>query len=197
MVSLGQIQGESRRRIQFVFPLIMVVNGCTFHAPYPTEWAELEHIPEDCPNIAGIYVDRGDLDPESAKATGVGWWHVSLSGYLGLGHDTRTTTHVEISQPNARIIEVTAWENDVLLSQKTYSRQHGAYECESGFVKIDTSESWFAGSEVMGYERGALLFRKSIDGALIMQSTSSGFGMVLLILPAVADQQLWYRFEPK
>ena len=144
-----------------------------------------------------MYADQGDLDPESLKATGEGWWHVSLSGYLGLSRDTTTTTHVEISQPNAWNIGVTTWEDDVLLSQKTYSRQHGDYECESGFVKIDTSEDWFADSEVMGYERGALLFRKSTDGALIMQSASSGFGMVLLILPAAADQQLWYRFEPK
>ena len=83
------------------------------------------------------------------------------------------------------------------MAQKTYSKQNGDYECESGFVKIDTSGGWFAGSEVMGYERGALLFRKSTDGALIMQSASSGFGVVLLIIPAATDQQLWYRFEPK
>jgi len=168
----------------------MVVNGCTLHAPYPTEWAELEQIPDDCPNIKEIYVDQGHLDPESVKATGEGWWHASLSGYLGLSRDTTTTTHVEISQPNAWNIEVTAWEDDVLLSQKTYSRQHGDYEYESGFVKIDTSERWFADSEMVGYERGALLVRKSSDGALIMQSTSSGFGMVLLVLPAEADSQL-------
>jgi len=137
------------------------------------------------------------LDPESVKATGEGWWHVSLSGYLGLSRDKTTRTHVEISQPNAWNIEATAWADDVLLSQKTYSKQHGDYECDSGFVKIDTSERWFADSEVMGYERGALLSRKSTDGGLMMQSTSSGFVMVLIVLPAAADSQRWYRFETK
>jgi hypothetical protein len=168
-------------------------SGCSFREPYPDEWAGLGEIAEGCPDIAGTYDNRGQLFNKAGEHS----WHSCLSGYLGLSQVNPTATRVEISQPDSDRIEITAWENENRLMQKNYSRETGDFKCEAGFVEFDRPEGWFAESEILGlgYEWGDFRFRRSTDGALIMEITSSGFGTVYL-LPVAVTQGSWYRFEP-
>lgn len=65
------------------------------------------------------------------------------------------------------------------------------YRCEDGWLLLETSR-WVA-ENVSGFESTTYRFRKTNDGSMVVQVSSSGVGVVFVV-PVAGSSTEWYRF---
>jgi hypothetical protein len=179
--------------------VLTLVSGCVFKEPYPAEWEELHDSSGECPDIAGVYTNIGQLDPSTIeKGQYSAYWEIPLTGelfYRDAGIEVGSTTHVEVTQPNPGAIEVTAWNKGELIVSSIYLKKNGNFTCKSGFVVFHRTTSCGGTPAAFGCGSRTDYFAKSTDGALILRVNERGVAAVMIFVPAAVSEWRWYRFE--
>ncbi len=177
-------------KIATLMVILLLLYSCAFHQTYPENWGKILYSSDaECPIISGIYKDLG-------KEPSNGAFNPSLSRLLlPKMCNYELITHVEIRQ-SKNIIEIFAWGDNKLLGNQSYFQVKGEFGCEAGMIKFSRSAEIVSGEQVIvASEWGDSFFAKDINGFLVMKTTSSGFGLVI-IFPVAVNSSMWYRFEP-
>ena len=184
---------------RIALPVFALVSGCVFKEPFPDDWGKLPDISDNCPNIAGVYRNVGQINPsEIEKGQYSAYWEIPLTGELfdeDTGAEVVSATHVKVAQPEPGSITVTAWNEHKLMATANYTRIKGDFECESGFVVFKAVTNCGGTPEAFGCGSRVDHFSKSNDGALILKVNEWGAAAVMVIVPAVVSDWRWYRFE--
>ena len=180
----------------------LLVSAC-FRQKYPAEWApRAPAIPAAesyaCPLLAGVY-DAVGVKPGVA-------WPVRLMSFMGKdvpGHYVRSGRST-IAQFGDDSLVVTSIETvhsppadstaTVIQERRVLRRASGDYSCSPEGMQITYWESAGGGGIALG-TKVRHRFRRALDGALIVNTRESGFGVVLLI-PFAARIESWYRVAP-
>ncbi|MEN8174351.1 MAG: hypothetical protein ABFS23_01220 [Pseudomonadota bacterium] len=176
---------------------LALVSGCVLKEPYPRDWEAINTVPGSCPDISGIFSDKGQLDPAEIKdGLGNQYWEVSLSRHIFRKQENiGSASHVEIIQKRVDEIKVIAWQGSKLVIEQMFTKTDKDLTCQSGFIEVVGEQTCEAGTGVMACETPEIRLSKNTKGELIMRWNSRGFGMVYLI-PATVSEWHWYRFEP-
>src|SRR6056300_1080978 len=79
--------------------VLSLASGCVFREPFPEEWEAVQESSGECPKIAGIYKNLGQLDPSLIeKGQYTAYWEIPLTGELFYdenGKEVVSATHVE------------------------------------------------------------------------------------------------------
>ncbi len=193
------------KKIRFLFfrglalSALILASGCVFKEPFPDEWGTIQESSDECPKIAGIYNNLGQLEPSTIeKGQYTAYWEIPLTGelfYEGNGEEVTSATHVEITQPKPGVIYVTAWDDSEIVATASFSKNEGDYKCKSGFVVFHLGTSCGGTTEAFGCGSRKDHFATSTDGALILKVNEKGIGAALILLPAAVSEWRWYRFE--
>jgi len=179
--------------------VLSLASGCVFREPFPEEWEAVQESSGECPKIAGIYKNLGQLDPSLIeKGQYTAYWEIPLTGELFYdenGKEVVSATHVEISQPKPGAIYVTAWNESEMVAQANFFRDEGDFKCKSGFVVFHIATNCGGTPEAFGCGTRNDHFTTSSDGALIMMVNEKGVAAVMIFLPAAVSEWRWYRFE--
>lgn len=174
--------------------LAAALAGC-IEADYPGRWPALAPASGDCPSIAGRYRNEG----ERGESTGV-TWPVHLTGFLMPelpDSEAATIDTVEISEPAGAggVIEIAAVRGGQVVSSRRLLAGQQEYECVDGC--IETSSSRWANEQAVGKQWDTDAYCRGVDGSLIVKSTSSGAGVILLVIPVGGSESNWFRFRPR
>lgn len=177
------------------YPVIVAVvflSGCSSHGAYPVEWGGLSPaVADSCPSLAGEFQNAGERAvPEGGSPQ---YSPPYLSSYFLA--DTAATARAKrvriTGDANAGLSvevlgEAASLESHIL-------RRDEDYRCEDGWLLLASSR-WVA-EQVSGFESMTYRFRKTNDGALVVQVNASAFG-VILVVPIAGSSTEWHRFQP-
>ena len=168
--------------------------GC-IEADYPGRWPALAPASAGCPSIAGRYRNEG----ERAEPRGV-TSPVHLTGFLLpdlTASEAASIDTVEISEPAGAggVIEIVAVRGGQVVSSRRLLAGQEDFECVDGC--IETSSSRWANEQGVGKQWDTDAYCRGVDGSLIVKSTSSGAGVILLVIPVGGSESNWFRFRPR
>ena len=172
--------------------LAAALAGCA-EADYPGRWPALAPASADCPSIAGHYRNEG----ERAESSGVNW-PVRLTGFLLpelAASEAASIDGVDISEPAAGVIEIAAVRGGQVVQSRRLLAGEQGYACVDGC--IETSSSRWANEQGVGKQWDTDAYCRGVDGSLIVKSTSSGAGVILLVIPVGGSESSWFRFRPR
>ncbi|MDR9440295.1 MAG: hypothetical protein RI841_12520 [Halomonas sp.] len=175
-----------------VLAAIVVAPGCSSHGIYPVEWGDLSPAAGDsCPLLTGMYQNGGERAvPEGGSPQ---YSPPYLTSYFFA--DTAAAARakrVRITGDANAVLTVEALGKDASLEPRILQRQDH-YRCEDGWLLLESSR-WVA-EQVSGFESMTYRFRKTNDGALVVQVSSSGVGVVFVV-PVAGSSTEWHRFLP-
>ena len=170
---------------------------------YPENWAPLTVVENNkCQSIEGKYkavsVPHPEYNKESCEpAVGKGWFCHSLpEDLLDLKLNITDETWVMIVEPDDKTIDITVGENDIIIHHSVLAKNN-LYECNDEGVMIKVGPQFMAGDGAVGANLGyKYTFRKALDGSLTLKETTSGGGLMFLIIPVGGSSIQWWKWEP-
>ncbi|MBN4078741.1 hypothetical protein JYT96_01930 [Gammaproteobacteria bacterium AH-315-C21] len=157
---------------------------------YPKGWPELASGILECPDISGVYKDRGLYSHRSGN----------FSEFLAYRLDDRNITFradsVRVSKIDGDTFSVVAFNVEGKPFEAfTLSRGAGDYECVEGKIWLPTSEESVAdGTGFVGTET-KIGFSKAIDGSLIGETRHFSYGVAMWVVPGATTQVFWYQWQ--
>jgi hypothetical protein len=179
-----------RRYLVWLLVAAGALEGCVSNPGYPERWSGLLPAAKDCPSITGIFYNQGEEDNPESSARPI---YLSSLVFLDM-KDSKSIEKIEISEPEVGVIEIKTRNKNQLEYMRRLSAKNNDYHCEGGAVKISSSE--VVSEQVAGLQFDSFYFYKSLDQSLIVKHTSSGLGLVLLVIPVGGSLSTWFRFEP-
>jgi hypothetical protein len=187
-----------------IIALGLLLAGCVgSKVPYPESWTALSTVEiNSCPRLTGKYRAISVPHPEYNKtsceaAVGKGWFCHSLpEDILGLKTKITDETWVAITEPSETTLDITVGEKDA--SRFNFVLSKGKqFECSDDGVVIKIGSEFMAGDGAVGINRGyKYAFRKALDGALIVKETTSGGGLIFLVIPVAGSSIQWWKWGP-
>lgn len=173
---------------------LILITGCVLKEPYPSQWPDLNAVKGTCPDISGIYTDKGFRDPFDLTADDERQ-QISLSRLLFSDQKSvEKISHLEIIQEENHDIKIVIWSTDLQFSKQTFHMERGSYTCESGFIELVGERVCEAGNGVMACATPETHMIKNSAGDLIIKTNSRGFGAVYLV-PVYVSEWHWYHFK--
>jgi hypothetical protein len=185
-VLINQIAAvSSKYRIISILSLLLcaLITGCSTTVLYPSAWSPLVTEP-GCKSISGTYLNRGEA---------AGKYSTFLSDWLvrsGSQEKNRLSSYQQLSiiLDHKNQIVISGLNEDGSSDQLVNIENH---ECREGSISFNFS-GVHNGDNVASLESSWRHLHKSGD-YLVVESTSSGVGIVLLI-PVVGSANNWARF---
>jgi hypothetical protein len=170
--------------------------------PYPANWASLPAVEKDmCPSLAGKYkaisVPHPGYNKTSCEpAVGKGWFCHSLpEDLLGLKTKVTNETWVIIAEPDNATLDIAVRQGDTTVYHFVLPKNK-QFECTEEGVNMSDGTKFMAGDGAVGANLGhQYTFRKALDGSLIMKETTSGGGLIFLVIPVAGSSVQWWKWE--
>lgn len=193
-------KGEDARKQPMKYPgravwylvlvVVLVAPSCSSHGVYPVEWGDLSPSSGDsCPSLAGVFQNAGERAvPEGGSPQ---YSPPYLSSYFFA--DTAAAARanrVRITGDANEELTVELLGEDASLEPRILQRQ-AHYRCEDGWLLLKSSR-WIA-ENVSGFESMTYRFRKTHEGAMVVQVSSSAVGVVFVV-PVAGSSTEWHRF---
>jgi hypothetical protein len=181
----------SRRLIIFSAVILLLLPGLVVTwllcQRYPSEWASLADT-NRC-NISGVYSNMG----ENIDATPL--------PLVGLLHNASVetpegdVTTVQITQPDDNTLEFAFWRGKELIQKRARLQNKRDYHCSSKGIGFTFSETATRATSCEWKRMwGSYFFSKGADGSLVVHKSGFEAGL-LLVVPIVGPDSLWYKFE--
>lgn len=180
--------GNSVRYLVLV--AFVVAPGCSFHSVYPVEWGGFSPVVgNSCPSLAGVFQNAGERSvPEGGSPRYsppyLASYFLADSAAAARANRVRVTGDAEAELAVELLGEEPPLEPRIL-------QRGDHYRCEDGWLLLETSR-WVA-ENVSGFESTTYRFRRTNDGAMVIQESSSGVGVVFVV-PVAGSATEWYRF---
>jgi hypothetical protein len=102
---------------------------------------------------------------------------------------------VKIAQSPEGELEFSLLDDETVVIKKTHSKQAGDFYCYGRELKFAYWEG--LGEIGLGVGRGETIFRKGVDGSLVVQYHGKGAGLAFLIFPVVVlSETRWEWYMP-
>lgn len=175
-----------------VLVMVLVMTGCSSHGVYPVEWGSLSRGEGDgCPSLAGVYWNAGERAVPAGGSPQYSPPYLSSYFFADTAAGARATRVRIRGDANAELT-VAALGEGVSLAPRLLTQQVH-YRCEDGWLLLESSR-WMA-EQVSGFESMTYRFRRTNDGAMAVQVSTSGVGVVFVV-PIAGRSTEWHRFLP-
>jgi hypothetical protein len=169
---------------------------------YPEDWAPLTITGRStCHNITGKY--RAISEPLSyynrpCTNVGEGWYCRSLpESLIGMKKLVTEDTWVEIKGINGTELRIIVGTKGAIQDKITLGAAANQFECGEDGVVVKIESKFMAGDGAIGINTGfEKSFRKATDGSLVMKETTSGGGVIFLVMPVAGSSTQWWKWEP-
>ena len=144
--------------------LCLLFSGCVWTQDYPADWPALDPVTEACPDIAGSFAETGRTSDRPWLFMDSAFKPSASLTYELLYVEYRGDTPVEIAQPNANTIIVTAIDATGSANLHSFDRDEGDFRCDEGKI-------WFpaAGAAALAKWVAKTGFSKATDGSLVAE----------------------------
>jgi len=160
--------------------LAVTLGGCVWTQPLPDAWPDVSSAEgATCDWINGVYYDKGESGTSNKP---------SLSRMLDWSEEKASPETLSITYVSGASLVVVGGSDASSFSHVPPSSQ---FSCVDGTLRISRSVG-INREGVLGYENVTHLLYPA-NGFLIVKSTTSGVGIVLLI-PVVGSYTYYYRF---
>ncbi len=175
-----------------VLVVVLVAPGCSSHGVYPVEWGGLSPASgNSCPPLAGVFQNAGERAVPEGGSPQYSPPFFSSFFFTDTAAAARAKRVRITGDANAELT-VELLGEDASLEPRILQRQDD-YRCEDGWLLLESSR-WMA-ENVSGFESMTYRFRKTYEGAMVVQVNSSGVAVVLVV-PVAGSSTEWYRFLP-
>jgi hypothetical protein len=181
--------------------LCLTCSACISIEKYPDTWAAPQTHVSGCPDLTGTYQTEGSVTPEPTAEEAQLGERERLDMDL---FDAEGATSVIIAGPKDGAINVTALQDETILSQITLEEEkwffwksgHFKFMCRSGQVLVLWHDSADAFQGVaLGGSSETRSYGKAVDGSLIVHTVFRSGGLTLLF-PYYASHEKWAFFPP-
>jgi len=189
-------------RISLAAAVGLFLTGCVgSKMVYPEDWAPLTITDRDaCQNITGKY--RAISEPlsyynRSCTNIGKGWYCRSLpEDLIGIRKPITDDTWVEIKGSDGTELRIIVGTKDTIQDKITLRAAAKQFECGEDGVVVKIEPEFMTGDGAIGINAGfKKSFRKATDGSLIMKETTSGGGLIFLVIPVAGSSTQWWKWE--
>lgn len=171
------------------------LTACAFSFPdYPERWAAPLDAPDVCATLAGSYENLGAFGNRDEYT---GKEKPQLRYFLFENAKTlNELDRIEFAFGPDSVLRVRALDGEKLLRETSFSEKARTLNCstDSAEIRSYSGVTHTAGNPLIGYEQYAVSLLKAKDGALVVKTSSSGYGMAYFIVPAGGSVRSWYRF---
>lgn len=163
-----------------------VLLSCIDHQSYPVSWAPLIPSESGCMDIAGTYSNTDNDNARSVASLS----NIIIKQWEGIRKPDKAT-HVEIITHNYESIDVVAWNENVFIAERTYTKKD--YKCTDRGIEISRG-IYMTDGHIAGIGLGKFTLTKAADGSLVVITEDAGFGLALMIYPLAAFESRYYRY---
>ncbi len=170
-----------------IFPIVLLVaatqTGCIVisNPSYPKEWASVEGQPEICTVLPGNYLNSGKAGEQGKGAPPL----VAL-----LFREAKPATNVRIQKKAETTFLLESEASGAIVNSRTIEAKCGATQLT---IPPEEPEGFVNREGVVGYQYDSTEVRVSKDGALVVRTTTGGFGIMLLV-PAGGFESRWFHY---
>lgn len=182
-----RVRGANPWRAFIVALIVATTDACISGGRYPAEWtAPVATANHDCPDVSGVYANRGEVQPGVAEA-----W---LNLFLRPGIPLLAVNQVEIARSD-RFLDISLWSDGKIMETRRLERGV-EFECspeglellERGYSKADSAINIGA-----SFNWGKVWMRRGEDRSLVVHTVDNDL-FVLFLVPLYGRKAHWYRF---
>ena len=182
---------RSRNFLQSLLMIALITHfgGCVAvdRNKYPESWSSLNSGLSHCEAIVGIYENTGQRDKRSSSYP-VSRLSVALLGQAGPKEGEYVQIEMHASQPE--LLSVTVYSGKEIAGSGNIQAKCS----EEGVLISEPGASGFVNEGgVIAYGRETRKLLSAQDGSLILYSSGTGAGLMLLV-PFVASERQWARY---
>jgi hypothetical protein len=197
------LESKISMRIILAATIGLFLTGCVgSKMVYPEDWAPLASADSGtCQNITGKYRAISEPLPYYTRTcanVGKGWYCRSLPEDLAdIRRPITEDTWVEINGSDRTELRVTVWTKDTIQNSITLRAAAKQFECGDDGAVVKIEPEFMAGDGAIGINTGfEYSFRKATDGSLVMKETTSGGGLIFLVIPVAGSSTQWWKWQP-
>ncbi|MEX1299297.1 MAG: hypothetical protein AB1Z38_02430 [Desulfotignum sp.] len=174
------------------FVVVLGAPGCSSHGVYPVEWGALSPAGgNSCPLLSGVFQNAGERAVPEGGSPQYSPPYLSSYFFADTAAAARAKRVRITGDPNGDLM-IELLGEDVSLEPVILQRQDG-YRCEDGWLLLAASRRM--AENVSGFESMTYRFRRTYEGAMVVQVSSSGVGVVFVV-PVAGSSTEWHRFLP-
>ena len=181
------VRGANPWRASIVALFVATTDACISGSRYPAEWtAPVPTVNHDCPDVSGVYSNRGEVQPGGAEA-----W---LNLFLRPGIPLLAVTQVEIARSD-RYLDISLWSDGKVTERRRLERGVG-FECNPKGLELlerDYSKSDSAVGLGASFSWGKVWMTRGEDRSLVVHTADNDLA-ILILIPVYDRHALWYRF---
>lgn len=171
----------------------LLVMSCVTYQRLPSDWAPTVSASGDmCPQIYGNYNNIGEDANKIERLLVMLFFEKEASNDQTLQNKLLyRTTHIAFQQQDQDSLGITAWRDKEMLCSKTLSMKAGDFQCENGWLTINSTLVHYGGLVMMKTWDTIRIARSG--EYLLVRSEGKGAGTIFLF-PAVVSDTAWMRF---
>ena len=165
--------------------VLLMLTGCVYssHPDYPRVWSGLvSDKAKNYLNISGVYLDEGEK-----AGTTLSWLLYGVTSDVAV-------THVKIVQQDFCNLEISLWNNNLLVKKTDYKLGED-FSCNNREVVL-SSERQLLRSQNLGLNYTKNVLMKNEDGWLVLKNTRGEYGLLGVLIPIASEIVSWHRFKP-
>lgn len=186
-------------RVILVPFLLLLFSGCQtltgISHDYPEHWPTRAESKTSCPNLTGLYIDKGipkyDVHHHSHKYLSFHFLHELQDSDIRWEHGDSNET--QLIQDAEKQLKLQLFQKDNLVNEVVLQSTKD-YECQRGILWLDSGED-AQGHELGGYKSWFKIgLQLAQDGSIVGQVHQSNVALALWVIPMGGKQIIWYRW---